>query len=181
MAIRPYGIRWHTNAAGVLRGCGIICGVMTNGKTLAQNRKARHEYDIQESIETGIVLTGTEIKSLRAGKVSLGQAFARIDHGELWLLNAYVAPYDKGNRYNHEPSRPRKLLAHRDEIGRLAGVANQKRYTLVPLRLYLKKNLAKLELGLGRGKRLYDKREAMAERQATRDIERTLKARRVKR
>lgn len=154
---------------------------MISGKTLAQNRKARHEYDIQETIETGIVLTGTEIKSLRAGKISLAQAFARIERGELWLLNAYVAPYDQGNRYNHEPTRPRKLLVHRDEIGRLAGVVSQKRYTLVPLRLYLKKNLAKLELGLGRGKRVYDKREVMAERQAARDIERTLKARRLKR
>lgn len=154
---------------------------MTNGKVLAQNRKARHEYDIQESIETGIVLTGTEIKSLRAGKVSLAQAFARIDRGELWLLNAYVAPYDKGNRYNHEPTRPRKLLAHSNEIAHLAGVASQKRYTLVPLRLYLKKNMAKLELGLGRGKRIYDKRETLAERQANRDIERTLKERRFSR
>jgi len=153
---------------------------MGTEKTITLNRKARHDYSIGESMEAGLVLTGTEIKSLRAGKVSLAQSFARPERGELWLLNAYIAPYEAGNRYNHEPTRPRKLLLHRDEINRLAGTATQKGFTLVPLRLYLKKGLAKLELGLARGKKLYDKRESIAQRQAKREIERTLKTRRLK-
>ena len=154
---------------------------MATAKTITVNRKAYHDYSIEETVEAGIALTGTEIKSLRAGKINLAQSFARIENGEAWLINAHIPPYDAGNRYNHEPTRPRKLLLHRDEIGMLAAKANQKRFTLVPLRLYLnKKSLAKLELGLGRGKRLYDKREAMAQRQSDREIERTLKMHRVK-
>jgi len=154
---------------------------MGTAKTITVNRKAYHDYSIEETVEAGIALTGTEIKSLRAGKINLAQSFARIENGEAWLINAHIPPYDAGNRYNHEPTRPRKLLLHRDEIGMLAAKANQKRFTLVPLRLYLnKKSLAKLELGLGRGKRLYDKREALAERQSDREIERTLKMHRVK-
>lgn len=154
---------------------------MATAKTITVNRKAYHDYSIEETVEAGIALTGTEIKSLRAGKINLAQSFARIENGEAWLINAHIPPYDAGNRYNHEPTRPRKLLLHRDEIGMLAAKANQKRFTLVPLRLYLnKKSLAKLELGLGRGKRLYDKREALAERQSDREIERTLKMHRVK-
>ena len=153
---------------------------MGTEKTITLNRKARHDYSIGEIMEAGIVLSGTEIKSLRAGKVSLAQSFARPERGELWLFNAYIAPYEAGNRYNHEPTRPRKLLLHRDEIARLAGKATQKGFTLVPLRLYLKRGLAKLELGLARGKKLYDKRESIAQRQAKREIERTLKTRRVK-
>jgi len=153
--------------------------VMETDKTISVNRKARHEYSIQETMEAGIVLSGTEIKSIRAGKVSLAQSYARPERGELWLLNAHIAPYDKGNRYNHDPERPRKLLMHRDEIADLGG-ALVKGLTLVPLRLYLKKGRAKLELGLGRGKKLYDKRETLAKRQADRDIERTLKTRRAK-
>jgi len=153
---------------------------MGTEKTITLNRKARHDYSVEESMEAGIVLSGTEIKSLRAGKVSLSQSFARPERGELWLLNAYIAPYEAGNRYNHEPTRPRKLLLHREEIDRLAGKATQKGFTLVPLRLYLKKGLAKLELGLAKGKKLYDKRESIAQRQAKREIERTLKTSRVK-
>ena len=153
--------------------------VMGTDKTLAVNRKARHDYAIDETLETGIVLTGTEIKSLRAGKVNIAQSYAAIQQGELWLFNAHIAQYDAGNRYNHEPTRPRKLLAHRNEIRELALKASQKRFTLVPLRLYLKKSLAKVELGLGRGKRMYDKREALAERQSDREIERSLKMRRL--
>jgi len=154
--------------------------VMETGKTIATNRKAYYNYNIDETVEAGIVLSGTEIKSLRAGKVSLAQSFARPEKGELWLLNAYIAPYESGNRYNHEPARPRKLLMHRDEINRLTGKAMEKRFTLVPLKLYLKNGRAKVELGLGRGKKLYDKRESIAQRQADREIERTLKMRRVK-
>ncbi len=154
---------------------------MGTAKTITVNRKAYHDYSIEETVEAGIALTGTEIKSLRAGKINLAQSFARIENGEAWLINAHIPPYDAGNRYNHEPTRPRKLLLHRDEIGMLAAKANQKRFTLVPLRLYLnKKSLAKLELGLGRGKKLYDKREALAQRQSDREIERTLKMHRVK-
>jgi len=149
---------------------------MAEPHTVAVNRKARHDYDIQETVDAGIALTGTEIKSIRAGKVNLAQSFARVENGEVWLVNAHIAQYDAGNRYNHEPTRSRKLLLHRDEIGMLAGKASQKRLTLVPLRLYLnKKSLAKLELGLARGKKLYDKRETLARRQTDREIERTLK------
>ena len=151
----------------------------TESKTLVMNRKARHDYDIEETLETGIVLQGTEIKSLREGKANIAQSYAAIQEGELWLFNAHISQYDAGNRYNHEPTRPRKLLAHRGEIRELAAKASQKRFTLVPMRLYLKKGLAKVELGLGRGKRMYDKREALARRQTDREIERSLKTRRL--
>ncbi|NQT48978.1 MAG: SsrA-binding protein SmpB [Chloroflexi bacterium] len=150
-------------------------------KTVATNRKARYNYHIDETMEAGIMLTGTEIKSVRAGKVSLAQSFARPARGELWLLNAHIALYESGNRHNHEPTRPRKLLMHRDEIDRVASITMEKRVALVPLRLYLKKGLAKVELGLAKGKKLYDKRESIARRQTDREIERTLKTRRVQR
>ena len=150
-------------------------------KTVATNRKARYNYHIDETMEAGIVLTGTEIKSVRAGKVSLAQSFARPVRGELWLLNAHIALYESGNRHNHEPTRPRKLLMHRDEIDRVASITMEKRVALVPLRLYLKKGLAKVELGLARGKKLHDKRESIARRQTDREIERTSKTRRVQR
>ena len=153
---------------------------MAEGKTITLNRRAYHDYNIEESIEAGIVLSGTEIKSLRAGKVSLPQSFAKLENGELWLFNSYIAPYEEGNRYNHEPTRPRKLLLHRYEIDRLMGQAARKGFTLVPLRLYFKKGLAKVELGLARGKKLYDKRQVLAQRQTEREIERTLKMRRYK-
>ncbi len=144
------------------------------------NRKAYHDYNIEESIEAGVVLTGTEIKSIRAGKVSLSQSFARPEKGEIWLFNTHIAPYEGGNRYNHEPTRPRKLLLHRDEINWLMGKTAEKGFTLVPLKLYLRKGLAKVEIGLAKGKKLYDKRQVIAQRQAEREIERTLKMRRAK-
>lgn len=153
---------------------------MVLGKTITLNRKAYHDYNIEESIEAGIVLTGTEIKSIQAGKVSLSQSFARPEKGEIWLFNTHIALYEGGNRYNHEPTRPRKLLLHRDEINWLMGKAAEKGFTLVPLKLYLKKGLAKVELGLAKGKKLYDKRQVIAQRQAEREIERTLKMRRTK-
>lgn len=149
-------------------------------KNVATNRKARHDYAIEETAEAGMVLTGTEIKSVRAGRVTLGQAFARVENGELWLFNANIAQYEAGNRNNHEPARTRKLLMHRDEINRLAGRVNEQRFTLVPLRLYLKKGRAKLEIGLGRGKKMYDKRQSIAKRDADRDIDRVMKTRRQK-
>ena len=145
-------------------------------KLIANNRKAYHDYIILESFEAGIVLTGTEIKSIRAGRVNLRDGYARPDGGELWLYNVHISKYDPGNRYNHEPTRTRKLLLHRKQISELAGKAAQKGFTLVPLKLYLnKKGIAKVEIGLARGKKVYDKRETMVQRQADREMERAIK------
>ena len=147
-------------------------------QVIAVNRRAFHDYYIDERFEAGLVLTGTEIKSVRAGHVSLGEAYARIDGGEAWLWSAHIAPYEQGNRYNHEPTRTRKLLLHRREIAALVGRVRMRGYTLVPLRLYLRHNRAKVELGLARGKREFDKRDAIAEREARRDMDRALRERR---
>jgi len=144
-------------------------------KTISLNRKAYHDYAIQESVEAGIVLTGTEIKSIRAGRVNLRDGYARPEGDELWLFNVHIARYEAGSRDNHEPTRPRKLLLHRRQIDELAGKVTQRGFTLVPLKLYLKKGVAKVELGLARGKKLYDKRESMARLQAERDMERAMK------
>ena len=144
------------------------------GETVAQNRRARHEFEIEETIEAGLVLTGTEIKSVRAGKVSIAEAYARIDRGEAWLIGAHIAPYEAGNRYNHEPRRDRKLLLHRDEIFQLLGRTKAKGLTLVPLRLYLSRGRAKVELGLARGKKLHDRRREIAARDARRHVEREM-------
>lgn len=146
-------------------------------KVVAVNRRAGHDYFIDDRIEAGLVLTGTEIKSIREGRVNLREAYARIDNGEAWLVNAHIAPYEQGNRYNHEPRRQRKLLLHRDEIDSLLGRAQQRGYTIIPLQLYLKRGRAKVELGLGRGKRQYDKREAIARRDAQREIDRHVRER----
>jgi SsrA-binding protein len=144
-------------------------------ETIALNRKARHEFHIEETLEAGIVLTGTEIKSIRAGKVSLQEAYARIDRGEAWLVGAHIAPYAGGNRYNHEAKRTRKLLLHKDEIHELLGITKSKGLTLVPLRLYIdNRGHAKLEIALARGKQLHDRRRDIAERDARRDIARVL-------
>ena len=144
-------------------------------ETVALNRKARHNYEITDTFEAGIVLTGTEIKSVRAGKVTLSDAYARVERGEAWLFNAHIAPFDQGNRYNHEPRRDRKLLLHRTEIDSLMGRAAQKGLTVVPLRLYINdKGRAKVELGLGKGKQLHDRRRDIADRQSRRDVEREL-------
>jgi SsrA-binding protein len=147
-------------------------------KIVAVNRRATHDYFIDDRVEAGIVLTGTEIKSIRAGRVNLREGYARITGGEAWLINVHIAPYEQGNRYNHEPLRERKLLLHRDEINGLIGKVKQRGYTLIPLQLYLKRGRAKIELGLGRGKREYDKRESISKREAQREIERGLKDRR---
>jgi len=146
-------------------------------KTVAVNRRARHEYALDETFEAGIVLTGTEIKSIRAGRVNLAEAYARIEKGEAWLIGAHIAPYEQGNRNNHEPTRTRKLLLHRDQIAELVGRTQAKGFTLVPLKLYIRSGLAKLELGVGRGKKTYDKRRAIAERDARRDLARATKER----
>lgn len=144
-------------------------------KIVSFNRKAYHDYDIGETVEAGIVLTGTEIKSIRGGGVNLRDAYAHPEGGELWLFNAHIAPYQGGNRYNHEPKRQRKLLLHRSQIDELSGMVMRKGFTLVPLRLYLKNGIAKVELGLARGRKLYDKRQAIALRDAEREMERALK------
>jgi SsrA-binding protein len=146
-------------------------------QTVAVNRRARHDYAIDETIEAGLVLTGTEIKSIRAGRANLAEAYARIEHGEAWLIGAHIAPYEQGNRNNHEPTRTRKLLLHRDQIAELIGRTQAKGFTLVPLRLYIRNGLAKLEIGIARGKKAHDKRRAIAERDARRELERETKAR----
>jgi SsrA-binding protein len=146
-------------------------------KTITVNRKAYHDYHIEESVEAGLVLTGTEIKSIRAGGVNLRDAYARSEKGELWLLGAHIAQYPGGNRYNHEPKRPRKLLLHRRQIAELSGAVMRKGLTIVPLKLYLKNGIAKVELGLVRGKKVYDKRETLALRDAQRQIERAFSQR----
>ena len=143
-------------------------------KTISVNRRARHEYDILESIEGGLVLTGTEIKSIRDGRVNIRDAFARPESGELWLFNAHIAPYANGNRANHEPMRPRKVLMHRGQIDDLTSKVQEKGLTLVPLRMYIKNHRAKVELGLARGRRLYDKRAAIARREADRQMQRAV-------
>jgi SsrA-binding protein len=150
---------------------------MVKSKTITVNRKAYHDYHILESLEAGIVLTGTEIKSIRAGRVNIRDAYARPEDGELWLCNAHIAAYEAGSHYNHEPNRPRKLLLHRRQIDELIGMATQRGLTLVPLKLYITRGIAKLELGVARGKKQYDKRETMARRDTDREIERALKAR----
>ena len=144
---------------------------------VTSNRRAFHDFDILESVEAGIVLTGTEIKSVRDGKATISEAYARIDNGELWLIGSNISPYSHGNRANHEPDRPRKLLVHRRELERLREAVQQKGLTLVPLRLHLKQGLAKLDIGVARGKKLYDKRAADADRQAKRDVDRALRGR----
>ncbi len=146
-------------------------------KMITVNRQAYHDYVVERTIEAGVALMGTEIKSIRDGKVNLRGAYALARNGELWLENAHIAVYDHGNRYNHEPTRNRKLLLHRREIDQLQAKVETKGLTLIPLKLYLKDGKAKIELGLCRGKKLYDKREAIAERDAKRDIERTIRTR----
>jgi len=146
-------------------------------KTVAVNRRARHEYAVEETLEAGIALTGTEIKSIRAGRVNLAEAYARIEKGEAWLIGAHIAPYEQGNRNNHEPTRTRKLLLHRDQIAELIGRTQAKGFTLVPLRLYIRNGMAKLEIGVARGKKAYDKRRTIAERDARRELERATKER----
>lgn len=144
-------------------------------KLISHNRKARHDYQIDETFEAGIVLTGTEVKSVRDTKVNLKDSYARVERNELFLYNMHISPYEQGNRFNHEPLRIRKLLMHKGEIGRLAGKVKEKGYTLVPLKIYLKRGLIKVELGLGRGKKSYDKRQTIAERDSRREMERAFK------
>lgn len=147
-------------------------------KTISTNRQARYEYELLARYEAGIVLTGTEIKSVRGGRVNLGEAYVRITDGEAWLLGAHISPYEQEGYVTHDPVAPRKLLLHRDEIVTLRVQTQQKGMTIVPLRIYLKGRRAKVEIAVGRGKKLYDKRATEAERDARRDVERALKERR---
>jgi len=145
-------------------------------KPLAQNKKASHDYFIEETYEAGIVLTGTEIKSIRQGKVNINDAFATIRNGEMFVHNMHVSPFEQGNRFNpSDPTRARKLLLHKKEIHKLLGLVKQEGYTLVPLKIYTRNGFAKLLIGLAKGKKQYDKREAAAKRDAQRDIQRALR------
>ena len=147
-------------------------------KNIAANRRARHEYFIEETFETGIVLTGTEVKSLRLGKGNLQDSYAMIQNGEIFLLNCHISPYDFGNRFNHDPLRSRKLLMHRDQIRKLFAKTREKGLTLVPLQMYFnEKGRVKVEIALAKGKKLYDKREDIAKRDADREVDRVMRDR----
>jgi SsrA-binding protein len=150
---------------------------LANTKIVATNRKAFHDYHVGETYEAGIALTGTEIKSVRQGMVSLRDSFARVENGEVFLYDMHVSPYDAGNRYNHEPRRTRKLLLHKSEIRKLATKTQEKGFTLIPLKVYLKGGRAKVELALAKGKRLYDKREDIKKRDVMRQVDRVIKDR----
>ncbi len=143
-------------------------------RTIADNRKARHDYFIHERYEAGIALVGTEVKSIRQGRVNLKDGYAQIRNGELWLYNVHISPYEEGNRFNVEPLRPRKLLMHRSEINKLAGKVQQRGYTLIPLSLYWSRGKVKVNLGVCTGKKIYDKRKDLAEKSARRDMARAL-------
>lgn len=146
-------------------------------KIVAENRRARHEYHIHETFEAGIVLTGTEIKSLRGGRANLTDSYAKIENRELFLISAHISPYEQGNRFNHEPRRNRKLLMHKAEIIRLLSKTREKGFTLVPLKIYLSHGMAKVELALASGKDLYDKRQSAAEHDAKREVDRVMRDR----
>jgi SsrA-binding protein len=146
-------------------------------KIISTNRKARHDYHVEETYEAGIVLKGTEVKSVRNARVNLKDSYARIENGEMYLYNMHISPYEQGNRFNHDPLRVRKLLMHKIEISRLYGKITEKGYALIPLKIYLTKGLVKLELGLARGKKLYDKRRDIAEHDSKREMERAFRER----
>jgi SsrA-binding protein len=146
-------------------------------RVVTTNRRAFHEFTILDTVEAGVALTGTEIKSIRDGKITISEAYARIENGELWLIGSHISPYSHGNRANHEPDRPRKLLVHKRQIRDLREAIEQKGMTLVPLRVTLKRGRAKIDIGVARGKKLYDKREAAAERESRRDVERAMRDR----
>ena len=146
-------------------------------KLITENRRARHEYHILETYEAGIELVGTEVKSLRNHRANLQDAFARIENGQVFLYSLHISPYEMGNRFNHDPLRPRRLLLHKSEIARLFSRVREKGLTLIPLKMYFSGSLAKVELGLAQGKKLFDKRQDMAEKESKRDIERAFKER----
>lgn len=144
---------------------------------IAENRKARHEYHIEDVIEAGLVLQGTEVKSIRGRRVNLKDSFAKVENNEVFLYGMHISPYEQGNRFNHDPLRVRKLLLNRSEIRRLIGITREKGMALIPLRLYFRRGRVKLELAVARGKKLYDKRQDLAERSAQRDMERAFRER----
>jgi SsrA-binding protein len=146
-------------------------------KVVTENRKARHEYHILETFEAGLVLTGTEVKSLRGGKSNLQDSYARVENAELMLYNMHISPYAQGNQFNQEPKRTRKLLMHKQEIMRLLGKTREKGLALIPLKVYFKNGLAKVDLALAKGKKMYDRRDDIAERDAKRDMDRVMKER----
>lgn len=148
---------------------------MSDKRDIIRNKKAEHNFFIDDRYEAGLVLTGTEVKSLRAHKANLVDSFARVNKGEVWLHNMHISPYSHGNIHNHEPMRTRKMLMHKAEIRRLIGKTKEKGYTLVPLRVYFLGNKVKVEIGLGRGKKLFDKRKTIAEKTAKRDMERVFR------
>ncbi len=150
----------------------------TNQKTVTVNRRARREYFIDESFEAGMVLLGSEVKSLRDGRANLADSYARVDKGQVFLVNSHISAYPAANMFNHEPTRPRKLLLHKREISRLTGKVKERGLTLIPLKLYFKDGRAKVELGLARGKKLYDKRATVKEKMVRREMERSMKSRR---
>ena len=150
---------------------------MKGDRAITVNRKAYHDYIITDSIEAGMVLTGTEIKSIRQGRVNIRDAYARPENGELWLLNAHIAQYKEGNRYNHHPTRPRKLLLHKREIRGLIADVAKKGLTLVPLKMYLKNGRAKVEIGVAKGKKIHDKRRAIGQRETERELDKVMKSR----
>ena len=146
-------------------------------KVVCQNRKAFHDYFIEDTLEAGIALSGTEVKSLREGKANLKDSYVLVKGGEVFLLNCHISPYSHGNIMNHDPVRTRKLLLHRKEIDRMSGKAAAKGYTLIPLKIYFKASFAKVEIGLAKGKRLFEKRDTIKEREARREIEKAMKNR----
>ena len=149
---------------------------MKGDKTVTNNKKAFHDYLIEETLEAGIVLTGTEIKSVRRGMVNIRDAYAKPQEGELWLLNSHIAQYKEGNRYNHQPTRPRKLLLHQKELRILFSAVEKKGLTLVPLKMYIKNGRAKIELGVAKGKKLHDKRKSIIKRETDREMEKAVKS-----
>ncbi len=149
----------------------------THDKPLAQNRKASHDYTIEETVEAGIELRGTEIKSIRRGSANLKDAYARVYKGEMYVYNMHIAPYEEGNRYNHDPLRTRKLLLKRKQIDKLYGISKETGYALIPLKLYIKNGFCKMLLGVAKGKKKYDKRESLKQKQMKRDIDRAIKDR----
>ncbi|AQY50160.1 SsrA-binding protein SmpB [Listeria grandensis] len=148
-----------------------------DGRLLAQNKKARHDYAIEETFEAGIVLQGTEIKSVRNARVNLKDAYARIDRGEIFLHNMHISPYEQGNRYNHDPLRTRKLLLHKKQISKLIGETKEAGYSIIPLKMYIKDGYAKVLIGVAKGKKKYDKRQDLKSKEAKRDVERAFKER----
>lgn len=164
--------------AGRLLASGAVKKDTPRDRDIAVNRRARHEYHVEESIEAGIVLTGSEVKALREGKANLKDSHGRIERGEVWLWNVHISPYGPASQFGHEPTRTRKLLLHANEIERLQGKVKEKGLTLVPLRLYFKNGRAKVELALVRGKKQHDKRDAIREREVRREVDRALSARR---